>query len=333
MSNRTTISYNTFKQIYAKKPDYFQKRSGREADQGAKYDYYGLSQYTERDTGASGSGYLTVSDYDKYVKQYQSETQKAAQAQTQAAQQASAQKQAAYQSQADTETQARQQAATDAELARLQQQLVANQQPQAAGVPTPTPIEQVAAQYQKQIQSYQQQLSDTQTTLFTQLAQQQAEQQKKATDMFAGYQQYTDQLRGDWQAGLSQTQSLIGSLQQGYQNQLIGLQGIFNQSLEESRAARETESQERARIQGLLQEQAQQAVQAKESQQRFQQSAELVSAKKQQDLTRSFNRASSQATFGVLSNQRRRGGAGQTIFSDEGTTSQNPYGYSNIFFS
>lgn len=332
------LDYSTFAKIYRADQKAFKFFQGSSRDSGTRY-------YNSK------SGKVNYNDYDAFVDRYtknetikndaikKQEADKAAsdKAAQDAANQAAADNQARAQATAQQEQASRaqnEQAQRDAELARLQQQLSASQAaPQAAGVPTPTPIEQVAQQYQTQIQDYQKQLTDSQNTLFTQLASQQAEQQKKATDMFAGYQQYTDQLRGDWQAGLQQTRDLIGGLSSSYNQQIQGLQGIFNQSLEESRVARETETQERGRIQGLLEQQAAQAVESRNNQQRFQESAQLVASKKSQDLTRSFNRASSQAQFGVLSNQRRRGGASQTIFSDEGTTSQNPYGYSNIFFS
>lgn len=335
MAFKYKLTYDDFKNIYTKDPSGFQKKkSAADKEQGLEAtDYYSLTSNAYKNYSGKASG-LTIEDYDSFLKQYEKETkatQQAAQSQAISSSNAQAQQQAQSAAQ---EQAAKDKSSMDAELAKLQQQLVATQTaPQAAGTPTPTPIEQVAQQYQQQISSYQEQLANTQTTLFSQLATQQAEQQKKAADMFGGYQQYTEQLKGEWQQGLKQTQDLIGGLQTSYQNQLTGLQGVFQQSLEESRAARETETQERTRIQGLLEQQAAAAVESKNSQQRFQQSAELIAAKKQQDLTRSFNRASSQATFGVLSNQRRRGGASQTIFSDSGTTSQNPYGYSNIFFS
>lgn len=328
-------TYDDFKSIYSKKPDYFQKKSGQESDSGAKYDYYGLSRYTEQDTGFKPKQTaLSTSLFNKFKKQYDDdvwqENQRKQAAQVNA--QGAAQNQ--YQaSQTSAQASAASQAATNAEIARIQEQLaqqVGVGQGQS-GTPQVT-TEQLVANYQKQMQDYQAQLANSQNTLFSQLAKQQEEQQTKATNMFAGYQQYTDQLRGEWQQGLSQTRDLIGSLQSGYQAQLQGLQGIFDQSLNESRNARQAEADDRARIQGLLQEQARAAQTAKENQERFQQSADMVAQKKSQDLGRSFNRASSQATFGVLSNLRRRGGASQAVFGD-GTTSQNPYGYSNIFFS
>lgn len=329
-------TYDDFKKIYSKKPDYFQKRAGQEPDAGAKYNYYGLSRYTERDTGFKPTVYaLSESLYNKFVKQYQDDTfqeeqrKKAAQVQAQGAAQ-NTQQGMAQTAQASVESQAR----TNAEIAKIQEQLATQ-----AGVSSTTPAgtppvttEQLVQNYQKQMAEYQQQLTNSQDTLFNQLAKQQADQQQKAADMFAGYQQYTDQLRREWQAGLNSTRDLIGTLQTGYQSQLEGLKGIFDQSLQESRQARQTEADERARIQGLLAEQAKAAQTAKENQERFQQSSDMVAQKKLKDLGRSYNRASSQATFGVLSNLRRRGGATQAVFGD-GTTSQNPYGYSNIFFS
>lgn len=328
-------TYDDFKKIYSKKPDYFQKRSGQEPDAGAKYNYYGLSRYTERDTGFKPTvDALSESLYNKFVKQYQDDIfqeeqrKKAAEVNAQGAAR-NAQQGAAQAAQASAASQA----ATNAEIARIQEQL--SQQVGLGQGTSSTPTvttEQLVENYQKQMAEYQQQLANSQSTLFNQLAKQQAEQQQRATDMFAGYQQYTDQLRGEWQAGLDSTKNLIGTLQTGYQQQLEGLKGIFDQSLQESRVARQTEADERARIQGLLAEQAKAAALAKENQNRFQQSAEMVAQKKSQDLGRAYNRASSQATFGVLSNLRRRGGASQAVFGD-GTTSQNPYGYSNIFFS
>lgn len=321
-------TYDAFKKLYASNPSYFQKKKGA-LDSISPDDYYQLA-------GAAGQQDMTVlstSLFDKFSKQYaderfQAEQQaKAAEVNGRVAGQ-SAQDGAIQSAQAN----AAQSAQSQAEIAKIQEQLAAATGAGGTGSSATTSTDQLVEQYQKQMKDYQDQLANSQSTLFNQLAKQQAEQQQKATDMFGGYQQYTDQLKNEWQTGLTQTKDLISTLQSGYQSQLQGLQGIFNQSLEESRAARQTETDERARIQGLLQEQAKAAQQAKENQDRFQQSAEMIASKKQKDLGRSFNRATSQASFGVLSNLRRRSGASQAVFGD-GTTSQNPYGYSDIFFS